>query len=183
MKPENIKQRRSAFFKFLALFLITVLTILAAAYFDFNAVPKKADKLALESKKIITSEKQFQTAFYSKMKAIDSVMAKIEEPGSKVERLDESIKVYLDEMRMLIPKDSSILSPDMFEKMRTTYMDFKSAKIDYKSMSEIAAKNKDLKSSDKEKDEKISSLEKDLDAAKSKIRQLESDLLQAKLAN
>lgn len=183
MKPENSKERQIAFFKFLALFVVTIVAIIFAVYFDFKSVPKKSKQLSIKEKKLLNNEREFQYEFYGKMKAIDSVILKLDEPGSNPELLDEAIREYIADMRGMIPKDSSVISPKMYSKIRMTYFNYKNAKIEYKSMDDVTKENKELKATYKEKTELVSKLEEDLEQAKSKIRQLESDLYQARISN
>lgn len=120
MKPKNSKERRSAFFKFLALFVITMLAILFAVYFNFK-VPNKENAILKADAKAIEKEMEFQNNFSEQMMAIKGMIDSLDIPGQNVSYQNSQISRKLVDLQEAIPTKDSTYRYDMYTNIVNTY--------------------------------------------------------------
>jgi len=122
MKPKNSKERRSAFLKFLALFVVTVLAILFAVYFNFK-VPNKENSLLKAEVKSVESEMEFQKNFSKEMESIKHMIDSLDVPGQNLPYENSLISTKLVDLQKTIPTKDSTFRYDMYNNIIATYVD------------------------------------------------------------
>ena len=122
MKPKNSKERRSAFFKFLGLFLVTMLTLLVAVYFNFK-VPNKENALLKTQVKAVEKEMTFQNDFSAEMESIKSMIDSLDVPGQNVPYQNSKISEKLVSLQKTIPTKDSTFRYDMYSNIVAAYAD------------------------------------------------------------
>jgi len=169
MKPKNtkerrnsfLKERRNSFLKFLALFLVTVGTIITAIYFNFK-VPKKENTLLKEQAKAIKDEAKFQDEFYKEMFETKKLFDSLEVPGSNKAYLNSLISKKLVDLQAAIPTKDSTSKYDMYTRIVNLHVDLQESKDKLNDLSDTA--------------ETISQYEETLDKCKSDYIQLQRDM-------
>ncbi|AEH02121.1 type VI secretion system transmembrane protein TssO [Lacinutrix sp. 5H-3-7-4] len=121
MKPKNSKERRSAFFKFLALFVITMLAILFAVYFNFK-VPNQENTLLKAQVKSVEKEMEFQNNFSKEMSEIKRMIDSLDVPGQNLPYQNSKISEKLVELQKTIPTKDSTFRYDMYSNIVATYV-------------------------------------------------------------
>jgi len=168
MKPKNTKERRSAFLKYLALFVVTMLAILFAVYFNFK-VPSKENELLKNKVKAVEKEKVFQNKFSEKMTVIKNMLDSLDVPGQNVTYQNSLISDKLVDLQKFIPSKDSTYVYDMYSSIVDLY-------------SELQAINGELRSLNSAKST-IEEYKDALDRCRSDLKQTERDLFIARGSN
>ncbi|WP_299888143.1 type VI secretion system transmembrane protein TssO [uncultured Lacinutrix sp.] len=129
MKPKNSKERRSAFFKFLALFVITMLAILFAVYFNFK-VPNKENDLLKAQVKAVEKEMEFQKNFSEQMETIKGMIDSLDVPGQNLPHENSKISNKLVELQKSIPTKDSTFRYDMYTNIVNTFSNLQQSEIE-----------------------------------------------------
>ncbi|WP_289040540.1 type VI secretion system TssO [uncultured Zobellia sp.] len=127
MKPKNSKERRVSFFKFTALFIITVTTILAAVYFNFK-VPEKENALLRAQASIVQSEIKFQKGFFNEMQSLKRMIDSLDLPGQNASYQNSLISAKIVELQNEIPVKDSTYLYDMHMSIVQLYVELQTAK-------------------------------------------------------
>ena len=128
MKPKNSKERSSAFYKFLILFLVTTGTVVGAVYFNFK-VPKEENTLLREQAQVFDDDLKFQKEFYKEMQSLMVMIDSLEKPGTIVDYEATQISSRLADLSRSIPgKDSTNLS-DMNVEIIQLLLELKNDKV------------------------------------------------------
>ncbi|MCW5518537.1 hypothetical protein J1N09_01710 [Aureitalea sp. L0-47] len=128
MRPKNSKERRSAFLKFLVLFLVTTSTVVAAVYFNFK-IPNQENEILREDAKLVNADLKFQQGFYSEMKEIKELIDSLEIPGTIVDFESKQISSRLAVLSDKIPPNDSTNLSDMNMKIIELLLDLKNDKV------------------------------------------------------
>ncbi|MGJ8667129.1 MAG: type VI secretion system TssO [Patiriisocius sp.] len=135
MKPKNSKDRRSAFLKFLGLFIVTVGMIVAAVYFNFK-VPNKENDLLRAQSKFINEETAFQNNFYTEMEKVKSMIDSLDVPGAQVDYESKLISSKLVDMQKSLPTKDSTYLYDMHSSIVQMYVELMDNKQKLRSLSD-----------------------------------------------
>lgn len=165
MKPLNTKHRRTAFLKFLLLFLITVSAIVGAVFFTFK-IPTVENDLLKQQAERIKLELEFQDTFTDKMKSTKKMLDSLEVPGVNLQYLNQLIGKDLSEMQKSIPRKDSTYRYDMYSQVVNLYVELQGMQTRLRS----------LKGSESTIEEYKLALEK----SNAEFKQLERDLLLAR---
>jgi len=141
MKPKNSKERQSSFFRFLGLFLLTVITILVAVYFNFK-IPSKENKQLREQATIINKDIKFQNEFYNNMKVINNLLDSlnsIKDSEVYVDVLKKSIIERLYDLEKTIPTNYSTNRFDFYMDITSLYTELLEGKVKLRSLSNAEA--------------------------------------------
>lgn len=168
MKPKNSKERRVSFFKFLALFAVTITAILFAVYFNFK-IPNKENAILKEQVKGVEKEMIFQDGFSKEMKSIRGMIDSLDIKGANLSYQNSLISARLVDLQKTIPTRDSTYRYDMYSNIISTYAELQDAKIDLNKL-------KDSKSTIEEY--KIA-----LDKSRDELKQCERDLYIARGSN
>jgi len=165
MKPKNSKERRSAFFKFLGLFVVTMLAILFAVYFNFK-VPNQENTLLKAQVKAVEKEMVFQTSFSEEMDKIKGMIDSLSVPGQNISYENSKISERLVDLQKTIPTKDSTFRYDMYSNIVATYANLQQSQV----------KLIDLRDAQQKIDEYRIALEK----YKNDLKQAERDLFIAR---
>lgn len=127
MKPLNKKERTTAFFKFLALFLVGILIVLIPFYFIIR-LPymeqgiKSDDIQKLEA--LFKVQKEYYAVQIDKLK---NLFVKYDADGEDIDKLNADIGSILSEMDNTIGPDTAWRAT-MFKNVLNTYKDLKKTK-------------------------------------------------------
>lgn len=133
MKPKNIKERQSGFYKFLLLFILTTATIMVAVFFNFR-IPQKENSLLKERADNIEREMNFQKSFAKEIKNVHNMLDSLELPGQNVSFLNQLIGGKLAEMQSSIPRKDSTYRYDMYMGIIESFSDLQEVKKEIKSL-------------------------------------------------
>lgn len=101
MKPLNETERRTLYFQFLALYLISIALIIVTMHF-FYTVPQKELKVLREQKEKFKSYDAGPRVVLRKMQTADSLLKQISDPGAKeITKNEEDLKKIFSDIKSL----------------------------------------------------------------------------------
>ncbi len=165
MKPKNSKERQIAFLKFLLLFLVTVLTIVFAIYFNYK-VPNKENALLKDQVKSVEKEMEFQSNFSDEMTAIKSMIDSLDIPGQNISYQNSLIGGKLAELQKKIPSKDSTYRYDMYTNIVNLYVELHETKGELLSLNDAKSTIEEYKEA--------------LDRCRADLKQTERDLFIAR---
>lgn len=168
MKPKNSKERQSAFLKFLLLFLVTVLTIVFAIYFNYK-VPNKENDLLKTQIKSVEKEMEFQNNFSDEMTAIKSMIDSLDIPGQNISYHNLLIGTKIAELQKNIPSKDSTYRYDMYSNIVNLYVELQDIKGELRSLNDAKSTIEEYKEA--------------LDRCRADLKQTERDLFIARGSN
>ena len=122
MKPNNSKERRNSFLKFLILFVVTVGMIVGAVFFSYQ-IPKKENAELRAHTKVLEDGMVFQKNFYNEMRIVKNMLDSLDAPGANVELERSSIGLKLAALEESIPTKDDTHLYDMHQKIITIFAD------------------------------------------------------------
>ncbi|MGB1309418.1 MAG: type VI secretion system transmembrane protein TssO [Oceanihabitans sp.] len=165
MKPQNSKERRSSFIKFLLLFLVTMFAVIFAIYFNYK-VPNKENDLLRGQAKVIQEDLKFQNNFYSEMEQVKNLIDSLDEPGQNSSYQNSLISTKLVELQKTIPTKDSTYRYDMYMSIVKLHAELQEYKAELKSLQEAKTRIEEYKTA--------------LDKCKTDLKQTERDLFIAR---
>lgn len=102
----NAKERNRAFLKFSLFFVLTIVLVVTAIYFDFRMPQRENDYLQKE----IDLQRQVefnQGSFVNTMQMVVSLIDSLDKPGTNVAQIDAQLQQRLTELTGLQQKDNS----------------------------------------------------------------------------
>ena len=102
----NAKERNRAFLKFSLFFVLTIVLVVTAIYFDFRMPLRENDYLQKE----IDLQRQVefnQGSFVNTMQMVVSLIDSLDKPGTNVAQIDAQLQQRLTELTGLQQKDNS----------------------------------------------------------------------------
>jgi hypothetical protein len=102
----NSKDRNQAFFKFLVLFLVTVVLVVLAIYFDYR-LPVRENKVLQEEVSLQRQQDVDQQKFAVKMQEALVLMDSVDKPGINVEQIEIQFNGKLNDLSVLQLKDNT----------------------------------------------------------------------------
>jgi hypothetical protein len=127
MKPKNSKERRLSFLKFLGLFVLTSVMIVAAVFANYN-VPQKENALLRENSKVVKAEMDFQSNFFDEMQDVKSLIDSLDVPGQNTNFLKSQINDKLVDLQKTIPTRDSTYLYEMHSSIVNLYVELAAAK-------------------------------------------------------
>lgn len=164
MKPKNSKERRNSFLKFLLLFVVTVVTIVSAVFFNFQIADRENEALKKQAIRV-EDEIKFQGKFSNEMNQISIMIDSLTQPGASIAFENTEIGRKLSELQNLIPiKDSTYNYEFYFNviKVLSTQQKSQNRLLDLKETEEKINK---LETIIKDCDEQVKDLERELQIA------------------
>jgi len=162
MKPNNSKERRTSFLKFLALFLVTVGMIVCAVFFSYQ-IPKKENAELRAYSKVLEDGMVFQKNFYNEMRIVKNMLDSLDAPGANVELERSRIAKKLATLEETIPTKDDTHLYDMHQKIITLFSDLQMAK-------EVVYKSRDCVADIEEYKEELDKVREELTEAKRELR-------------
>lgn len=122
MKPKNNKERQIAFIKFLAIFLVSNLTIVFAIYFNYK-IPNKENEVLKSQAELTRNQTNFQRYFFNEMVGIKSMLDSLNIPGQNVSYQNSLISARLVELKKKVPTKDSTYRYDMYTKIINLFVE------------------------------------------------------------
>lgn len=107
MEPLNKKERKKAFWKFLAFFIVTILFVMGAVFINFR-IPKEQKELLKKENKVLNAELEFQTDFTKGIKEVKATLDSINQSGQNVMYLEQVISTKLAGIQEKITQADSL---------------------------------------------------------------------------
>lgn len=127
MEPLNKKERRKAFWQFLAFFLITVLFITGAVYINVQ-IPVKENKVLRAKYDRLRKELDFQTEFASSIREVKATLDSINQTGQNVMYLDQVVSTKLAGVKESIPHADSLQQSRLYDYVIQTMLTLQESK-------------------------------------------------------
>jgi len=127
MKPKNNKERKTGFLKFLGLFLLTVVMIVAAIYYNFK-IPSKENELLRNQIKLVNNDVKFEKNFYREMIKIKNLIDSLNIPGQNVSYQNSLISNELVDLQKSLPTKDSTFRYDMYSNIIHLFVDLQESK-------------------------------------------------------
>jgi len=156
----NSKERNEAFLKFLVFFLVTLILVVLAIYFNFR-LPVRENKMLQDEIETQRQQDMNQTKFVARMQEAVVLLDSLGKGGPNVDQINLQLNGKLAEIAGLQPKDNNLYG--------------KMDKAIVEKFSELQSAKRAL-SALQEKADKISQMEADLNTTKSQLIQANADL-------
>ncbi len=126
MDPLNTQERNSAFMKFILIFVVTMVLVLIAAFFDV-VVPRKENRDLIKQNRMLQDQMRAQEQILEKMDSIKVLLIKLDQPNADVTTLDASIASMIIQMQAY-ENDSTTLGRIM-KSVNIAYTGLKNEKL------------------------------------------------------
>jgi DNA repair ATPase RecN len=156
----NSKERNEAFLKFLVFFLVTLILVVVAVYFNFR-LPVRENKMLQDEIETQRQQDMNQTKFVARMQEAIVLLDSLGKGGPNVDQINLQLNGKLAEIAGLQPKDNNLYG--------------KMDKAIVEKFSELQSAKRTL-SALQEKADKISAMEAELNTTKSQLIQANADL-------
>jgi hypothetical protein len=114
----NSKERNEAFLKFLLFFLVTVILIVLAVFFNYR-LPRSENKVLQEEVNIERQQEAVQSKFVTKMTEAITLLDSMDKGTVNVEQINSQLSGKLTEMELLRQKDD----PSPYGRMHNAILD------------------------------------------------------------
>ncbi len=128
MEAQNKKERRTSIVKFGVLFATTIVLILGAAYFDFNQMPLKENKVLKSKIASIEKERIYQKKFSEKAAKVRALIDSLDTPGNRMQYFNALINSNIVELQKTIPAKDSTANYEMYVNAVQSYLDIQELK-------------------------------------------------------
>jgi len=156
----NSKERNEAFLKFLVFFVVTLILVVVAVYFNFR-LPVRENKMLQDEIETQRQQDMNQTKFVARMQEAIVLLDSLGKGGPNVDQINLQLNGKLAEIAGLQPKDNNLYG--------------KMDKAIVEKFSELQSAKRTL-SALQEKADKISAMEAELNTTKSQLIQANADL-------
>lgn len=140
MEPKNKKERTTSVLKFSLLFLVTIILIVVATFFDFNRLPFKENSILRNKVTIADKELIYQKEFSSKSNEIKALIDSLDTPGQNIQYFNALINSKIVELQESIPEKDSTNNYEMYVNSLQSYVDIQELKTKLKSYDGVDAK-------------------------------------------
>jgi hypothetical protein len=103
----NSKDRNQAFIKFLALFLVTVVLVVLAVYFDYR-LPIRENKVLQEEVSLQRQQDIDEQKFTAKMQEVLVLIDSVDKAGVNLTQLESTFMGKLNDLEILQLKDNTV---------------------------------------------------------------------------
>jgi|SRR5882757_1318542 len=114
----NSKERNEAFLKFLLFFLVTVILIVLAVFFNYR-LPRSENKVLQEEVNMQRQQEAAQAKFVTKMNEAVVLLDSMDKGAANVEQVNSQLTGKLTEMELLRQKDD----PSPYGRMHNAILD------------------------------------------------------------
>lgn len=137
MKAKNRKARRNSFLKFFLLFIVTVLIIVVALFFDFKIMPFKENKVLREQAAQIEKEIQFQEGFSEDIKMLKGMVDSLDIPGQNRAFMNSMLSAQIVKLQEKIPVKDSTYRYDMYNNIIWSFAEIQKLKEQVASYADV----------------------------------------------
>jgi hypothetical protein len=127
MKPQNTKERNTAFIKFILLFIVTTGLIVLAVFFGYRTPLKENVYLREKIKKMETQIGE-ERQFVFRMNKIKGLIDSMDMPNVNADYLQQLIDSYLADIQNSVPQDDTTFRKKMYSNTIQSYLELKTAK-------------------------------------------------------
>lgn len=127
MEALNKKERRRAFWKFLAFFLITILFITGAVYINFQ-IPVEENEVLRTQYERLNYELEFQTDFAKSIREIKVTLDSINQSGQNVMYLEQVVSTKLAGVKESVPETDSLRQYKLYDYVIQTMLALQESK-------------------------------------------------------
>lgn len=103
----NSQERNQAFFKFLLFFLVTIILIIGAVYFNYR-MPTRENEMLQSEVDVQRTQDVNQQKFVSRMQEATALLDSLEKKGTNFEQIDLQLNSKMQELSVLQQKDNTI---------------------------------------------------------------------------
>ncbi|HKH60765.1 MAG TPA: type VI secretion system TssO [Flavitalea sp.] len=161
----NAYERNQAFIKFMAFFLLTIISIVCAVYVDFRGLPQKRQKLLDEQFANQRSESQVQQQFVLQMEKAKILLDSLEKSGKDRLKVEAALAGKLNDMQNIKLIDTS-LNGKLNNTILESFLELQQLKKELGELRMLPAKLADL-------DAKLKDAENSLDEYRSRPQQVQ----------
>jgi len=162
MKPKNIKERRSGFFKFVLLFTLVTITILWSVFFNFR-IPKIENNLLKTRSKNIERDMKYQKQFAEEMISSKKMLDSFNTPGQNRLYLNSLLSSKLVDLQRSIPRKDATYRYEMYTTIIETLVNLQDSKNELKSLSESKKLIKEYRTELERTRQELKETKRDLD--------------------
>ncbi|MGB0948934.1 MAG: type VI secretion system TssO [Marinirhabdus sp.] len=137
MKAKNQKARRSSFLKFLLLFVVTLLIVVTAFFFDFKIMPFKENKVLRAQAAKVEKEIQFQEGFSKDIVTLKGMVDSLDIPGQNRAFLNSMLSAQIVKLQEKIPIKDSTYRYDMYNNIIWSFAEIQKLKEQLDSYKEV----------------------------------------------
>ncbi|WP_339887643.1 type VI secretion system TssO [uncultured Flavobacterium sp.] len=141
----NKKERFNAFMLFLLMFLITMIVLITAIFFNYKLPIKENEVLKHENDKM-NMQFSFNKEFSNKIEEINKLVDSLDAAPDSFQYIEQSINFELVQLKEIIPNDS-IVDPKLYQNVILTYKTYVNTK---KKLLQINDSKKEIDKMDKE---------------------------------
>ena len=161
MEPLNKKERKKAFWKFLAFFIATILFVLGAVFIN-SSIPQEQRELLAKENEMLNRELEFQTDFSKGIKEVQAKLDSINQPDQNVMYLDRSVNTKLAEINQSIPEGDSLRQRKLYNYVIQSFLDLQEAKRKLRELQDVRKRIKDYQENTEQYKEALEQKERDL---------------------
>jgi len=129
MKPLNSKQRRSAFIKFLFLFLFSSIVVTGTVFFDIQ-IPTKENSFLRNKINYTQLTEEHNIKFAKQVEKIKGMIDSLELNSGNTAYMEQLIATKLAQMQTSIPENVSTYQTEMYGDIIQSFLELKNAKMD-----------------------------------------------------
>jgi hypothetical protein len=157
----NVRERDTAFWKFLAFFILSTLLVVSAVYFD-TRIPAKDNAIMREQISSYKTQAISQEKFVRSMDDAKSLIDSLSRPGSNNVYLNQQIAARIRELAQLQYKDSSMYSR-LNKNVLDVFLRYQEAANKVVSMGDIPRQLDDYKAKYEQAQRDLDNTRRDLD--------------------
>jgi Type VI secretion system, TssO len=161
-KPLNSKARNQAFTKFLVFFLLAVIMVCGAVYYDFE-VPRKENRLLKEKSEQARTQMLAQEKFTNTLVQVKTMIDSIGKPGVNTIYLNQVVSSKLKDLTAEQFINDSSMQGRMNRAILDVYLDYNKVKADMVSMGDAPNQIADLRSKNDQLQRDLDQVRRDLD--------------------
>lgn len=127
MEPLNKKERRRAFWKFLAFFSITILFVTGAVYINVHIPVEENEDLRAKYEQL-NNELEFQTDFANSIREVKVTLDSINQSGQNVMYLEQVVSTKLAGVKESVPESDSLRQQRLYDYVIQTMLALQESK-------------------------------------------------------
>jgi type VI secretion system TssO-like protein len=157
----NVRERDTAFWKFLVFFILSTLLVVSAVYFD-TRIPAKDNAIMREQISSYKTQANSQEKFVRSMDDAKALIDSLSRPGSNNVYLNQQIAARIRELAQLQYKDSSMYSR-LNKNVLDVFLRYQEAANKVVSMGDIPRQLEDYKAKYEQAQRDLDNTRRDLD--------------------
>lgn len=128
MEPLNKKERKKAFWKFLAFFVITIIFLMGAVYINVGLLPGEQNEVLRAKYERLDQEVKFQTDFSEGIKEVKATLDSINQSNQNVMYLEQVINTKLAGIQESVSQTDSLQQDKLYNYIIQALLDLQESK-------------------------------------------------------